>query len=97
MNDEALFEQFIRAHIAALLEASGKYTRRLSAEDRDWFFEQALKRAFARRLAFNPKYESVTQWFEKCLTDTAESRKKWLVLHVDGWREVQGTRLGRER
>lgn len=97
MTDQELFERFIRQHIAALTEASGKYTRRLSPQDREWFFERALNLAFARRLAFNPKRESVTQWFEKCLTSTAESRKKWLVLHVDGWREVSGKGLGRER
>lgn len=94
MTEQEQFEEFLKPHLAALVAAAAKYTRRLSPEDRDWFFTTTLARAWHRRMAFNPKRQAITQWFEECLRFTAESRKTWYVLHVDGWRKVSGKGLG---
>jgi hypothetical protein len=92
----AAFTEMLATKFAAIAEVAAKFTKRLSAEDRDALFDRALDLGFACRGAFDPQHESVAAWFEQRLQEAACERETWSVLHVTGWHQVKGTKLRNE-
>jgi hypothetical protein len=97
MNDDqkeyAEFRDTIVRHLAALTDISAKYTAKLLDADREWFFEQALNRAWEQRKGFNPSKQALTLWWTQICRDVATSRVTWTVLTITGDKVVSGKNL----
>lgn len=87
------FKQGLLNHFAQLTNISAKYTAKLLAPDREWFFEQALNLAWERRNEFNPSKQVLTAWWAQICKDVALSRTTWTVLTITGDKIVKGKHL----
>lgn len=87
------FREVLVQHFAALADVSSRYTAKLLAPDRDWFFEQALEKAWERRKGFSPSKQRLATWWDSICKEVAESRPTWTVLTITGEKIVDGKHL----
>jgi len=92
-KDYADFREVLTRHFASLADISAKYTAKLLDADREWFFEQALNKAWEQRKGFCPSKNALTLWWSKICKDVAESRSTWTVLTITGDKIVKGKHL----
>lgn len=87
------FSKMLVRHLAALGNVSARYTAKLLADDRDWFFEQALNKAWAQRAKFSPSKQGLNLWWNSICKEVALSRTTWTVLTITGEKIVKGKHL----
>lgn len=92
-KEYAAFRETLVQHLASLADISAKYTAKLLAPDRDWFFEQALEQAWEQRNEFNPSRQQLKLWWNSICKQVAESRPQWTVLTITGEKIVKGKHL----
>ena len=63
-KEYAEFKQMLVRQFATLTDISAKYTAKLLAHDRDWFFEQALEKAWEQRFALDPSRQRMGLWWD---------------------------------
>ena len=98
MADEAAaFRDLLAHNLARLSDLSAEWTSRLSETDRDWLVTTALNIAYRRRREFDPRRLSIVRWFESCMQQAAEERKRWRTITVNGWTWVDSRHLRRRR
>lgn len=90
-------------HTARMAERAQRYIGGMDEPQRDAFLEAALEFAWQQRHQYNAQYEPLWKFWERCLSQAALSREKWLVS-VCGplpgtWekRWILGRRLGRRQ
>lgn len=87
------FQAVMARHLAHLTAISARYTAKLLAPDRDWFFEQALEKAWERRKGFSPSKQRLVTWWDSICKEVAKSRPTWTVLTITGEKIVKGKHL----
>lgn len=87
------FREMIVRHFASLVDVSSRYTAKLLLTDREWFFDQALEKAWERRRGFNPSRQRLTKWWNEICKEVAKSRPEWTVLTLTGEKIVKGKHL----
>lgn len=92
-KEYAEFRETLVRHLAALTNVAARYTAKLFAVDRDWFFEQALNRAWELRNDFSPCEQGLNIWFDRICKEVALSRTTWTVLTITGEKIVSGKHL----
>lgn len=92
-KEYAEFRETLVRHLAALANVSARYTAKLLAPDRDWFFEQALNKAWEQRQGFSPSKQGLNLWWDGICKEVAQSRATWTVLTITGDKVVKGKHL----
>ena len=92
-EEYAAFREMLVRHFAALTDISAKYTAKLLAADREWFFEQALEKAWEQRKGFSPSKQGLGLWWGSVCQEVAESRPFWTVYTITGEKIVKGKHL----
>lgn len=92
-KEYAAFRDMLVRHFSILTNVSARYTAKLLVDDRDWFFEQALERAWQQRDGFNPSKQRLGLWWDSICQKVAESRPTWTVLTITGEKIVNGKHL----
>lgn len=94
--DSPEYQEFAAAltkHIASLANVTGRYTAKLVDEERDYFFETAIRLAWERRATFSQTRACMVFWWNEICRSVALSRPQWRVLTITGSRLVPGAEL----
>ena len=84
-----MFEATIQRNVARLSDAAARWTRGMTAVDRDAFLESALDIAFRRREQYDPAKTCIGIWFADCLGQAARRRRTWRVFRCGEWVRVK--------